>query len=148
MNHRVIKAGAEHIAQICQIDQQSNPSPWSTGIVQRYLDKQAIDICIAGDQICAFTVCQQVTIDAELLLIAVAEDFRRRGLASYMIDGLTQKLIQNGAQRIFLEVRESNTAAIQLYETTGFNQVGIRPNYYPTGNGREDALLYCCELCD
>jgi ribosomal-protein-alanine N-acetyltransferase len=42
---------------------------------------------------------------------------------------------------LFLEVRRSNKNAILLYEKKGFNEVGIRPNYYKTTNGNEDAIL-------
>jgi ribosomal-protein-alanine N-acetyltransferase len=42
---------------------------------------------------------------------------------------------------MFLEVRTSNTSAITLYESIGFNEMGLRPGYYPAQHGREDALL-------
>jgi len=42
---------------------------------------------------------------------------------------------------MFLEVRVSNRNAIRLYESTGFNEMAIRPRYYPAANGREDAML-------
>ena len=50
------------------------------------------------------------------------------------------------AQTMFLEVRPSNLIAYKLYETLGFNEVGIRENYYPAFTGREDALVLAIEL--
>ena len=54
-----------------------------------------------------------------------------------------------GAQRIFLEVRPSNTHAIDLYHDEGFNEIGRRPRYYPAHDGRrEDAIVMAMELLD
>ena len=50
------------------------------------------------------------------------------------------------SERVFLEVRPSNPHAVALYESVGFNEVGRRPNYYPTQRGREDALVMAMEL--
>ena len=47
---------------------------------------------------------------------------------------------------VFLEVRASNAAAIALYDTTGFNEIGRRRNYYPIAVGREDAIVMAKEL--
>ena len=50
------------------------------------------------------------------------------------------------AERMFLEVRPSNTRAVGLYEKLGYAQIGKRKNYYPAGDGREDALVYSIDL--
>ena len=50
------------------------------------------------------------------------------------------------AQSIFLEVRPSNEAAVMLYDSMGFNEIGIRNGYYPAQSGREDALVMALEL--
>jgi len=49
---------------------------------------------------------------------------------------------------VFLEVRPSNAAAIALYHSEGFNEIGRRPRYYPAVIGREDALVMAMELVD
>ena len=48
---------------------------------------------------------------------------------------------ERGADTLFLEVRDSNKSAIALYLDEGFNQIGVRNDYYPTDKGREDALI-------
>jgi len=53
---------------------------------------------------------------------------------------------ENNVNSAFLEVRPSNTYAVQLYESHGFNEVGIRRNYYPAKRGREDAVIFAKEL--
>jgi [ribosomal protein S18]-alanine N-acetyltransferase len=47
---------------------------------------------------------------------------------------------------LLLEVRPSNSAAIQLYHSVGFNEIGVRKNYYPAPQGREDALMLALHL--
>ena len=143
----IVKAQAHHLPDIAAIDRQSNPSPWSDAVLQRYFAKQAIDACLIDDQCWGFCVYDQVAGEAELLLVAVAAQHRRLGLGTLMINHMLQQLQNCRAERVFLEVRQSNIAAIQLYEGLGFNQVGVRPNYYPAEQGREDALLLCSELC-
>ena len=51
-----------------------------------------------------------------------------------------------GAERVYLEVRPSNPAAIALYHSEGFNEIGRRPRYYPAKDGREDAIVMALEL--
>lgn len=83
--------------------------------------------------------------DADLLNVAVAPEHRRRGIARQLLEFLFRR-IASRADTLFLEVRASNRAAIELYEKLGFNQVGQRPNYYPARGGREDALILALGL--
>jgi len=53
---------------------------------------------------------------------------------------------EKGASMLFLEVRATNTAAINLYTVLGFNEIGYRRGYYPATQGREDAILFAREL--
>ena len=83
--------------------------------------------------------------EAELLNIAVDPAFQGRGVARrFLLEIISH--IKDQAETIFLEVRPSNHQAIHLYESIGFNQVGVRPNYYNSATGREDALLYAMTL--
>ena len=63
-----------------------------------------------------------------------------------MLNHLIEDAREQGARQMFLEVRESNQAAMQMYLNHGFNEVGRRRNYYPTAAGREDALVYGLQL--
>ena len=63
-----------------------------------------------------------------------------------MISHLIKKCIERKTSNLFLEVRRSNKNAILLYEKKGFNEVGIRPNYYKTSDGNEDAILMALSL--
>jgi [ribosomal protein S18]-alanine N-acetyltransferase len=84
-------------------------------------------VCILDDRIAGFAVSRITGPDErELLNLAVAPEYRRRGAGA----GLVRSLTTGTAVCVFLEVRESNRAARVFYKTLGFQDVGLRPEYY------------------
>jgi ribosomal-protein-alanine N-acetyltransferase len=79
--------------------------------------------------------------EAELLRIAVDPAHRGEGLGRRLLEACQGALAGEGVERLFLEVRVSNHAAIQLYRACGWKPCGLRTAYYPDG---EDAALYQC----
>ena len=77
--------------------------------------------------------------EAELLRIAVDPAHRGRGLGRLLLEACQRDLAEEGLVHLFLEVRVSNAAALQLYRTCGWTPCGRRPGYYPDG---EDAVLF------
>ena len=67
--------------------------------------------------------------------------FQRRGLGRALLEQVIDEVEKRGVVTLWLEVRASNVAAIALYESLGFNEATIRRNYYPTVDGREDAII-------
>lgn len=84
--------------------------------------------------------------EAHILNLCVADEFQRRGLGQTLLINMLDEAKVTDVENIFLEVRPSNYAAISLYEQLGFNQIGIRRDYYPTKNGREDAVILAMNL--
>lgn len=76
--------------------------------------------------------------EGDITSVAVAEDYRRRGLAQRLISEL-EELLPEDAEEIFLEVRESNAPATGLYEKCGFERLSVRKNFYD--NPRENAIV-------
>ncbi len=76
--------------------------------------------------------------EAQIMNITVADQYRGRGLAHILIDFAIKTATEKGADNLVLEVRESNTAAISLYEKNGFIRYFVRKKYY---EGLEDAIL-------
>lgn len=76
----------------------------------------------------------------EIENIVVADDRRRRGLGARLLEEIINRARPQGAEVIFLEVRESNQAARSLYEKSGFVPAGLRPRYYR--DPEENALIY------
>lgn len=79
---------------------------------------------------------------AHLLVIAVARSLHRQGLGSVLLDWCEQQARERSLDGVLLEVRPSNTAAVQFYKARGYLQIGLRRGYYPAEKGgREDALV-------
>jgi [ribosomal protein S18]-alanine N-acetyltransferase len=84
-----------------------------------------------------------IACEAELHNIAIHPVNRRSGLGLYLLKYFLNECRSRESRICWLEVRESNQAAIRLYQNNGFKGCGRRPRYYQDG---EDALVYCCDL--
>lgn len=104
---------------------------------ERYLNFQLTQ----NGKMAAFAITQVVLDEATLFNIAVDPDYQRQGLGRALLEHLIDELEKRGVATLWLEVRASNAAAIALYESLGFNEATIRRNYYPTTDGREDAII-------
>ena len=100
----------------------------------------------SGSSVCGFLVALHLDPEWELENIAVVPASRRMGLGKRLLDALLATARETNSNCVFLEVRESNTAARTLYETAGFEQTGRRASYY--ANPPEDAILYRLTLPD
>lgn len=80
--------------------------------------------------------------ESHMLNLSIAREYQRRGFGKEFIEFLIQQAQAKQAQTMLLEVRPSNTAAINCYNSAGFNEIGLRKDYYPAPEGREDALLF------
>ena len=110
--------------------------------------------------VAGFACFRRTGVEAELLNLAVHPAWRRKGLGAQLIARVIHEAVQEageeagqkagarGAVRIFVEVRQSNTAALRLYERFGFVRVGLRANYYPgtPAEPPEDAIMLARNL--
>lgn len=94
----------------------------------------------------AFAVTQVVLDEATLFNIAVHPDFQRQGLGRTLLQALITELGERGVMTLWLEVRASNAKAIALYRSFDFNEVSVRKGYYPSAEGREDAVIMALVL--
>ena len=79
--------------------------------------------------------------EAHLLNLSVAPHWQRQGVGADITRFLVKLARDHAAERIYLEVRPSNAAARALYAGHGFREIGIRRDYYPAPDGREDAVI-------
>ncbi len=79
--------------------------------------------------------------EAHLLNLSIAIPWQRRGFGRMLLEHFVNIARDSDAAQMFLEVRPSNMAARRLYGAFGFRQITFRRGYYPSGRGREDALL-------
>jgi [ribosomal protein S18]-alanine N-acetyltransferase len=100
---------------------------------------EGVDGAVAG-----FAIASITGSESELETIAVASQFQRQGVARGLFERLATLLGERGVQTVFLEVRASNAAALELYRALGFAESGRRRGYY--ADPIEDALVFRIQL--
>jgi len=131
------------------IEQTVQAYPWTRGNFSAALDNGYVCYVAQHDQaISGYAVLMPVLDEAELLTIGVATAHQRQGLGKLILHGMLDIAKAANIQRVFLEVRPANVAAIALYHRSGFGQVGIRKDYYKSANGNADAVVMACELTE
>jgi ribosomal-protein-alanine N-acetyltransferase len=100
----------------------------------------------AGGEIRGYAILMPVLDEAELLNIGVAAGWQRKGLGRAILREMLEEARNKNMRRVFLEVRHSNAAAIALYHSVGFTEIGVRRDYYQNASGSEDAITLACEL--
>ena len=132
----------EDLDAVNAIEQATYDYPWSRGIFHDCLRVgYSCWVLEEGDQVLAYGIMSVGGGEAHILTIVVDEEYRRNGLGRRMLRHLISLARQRGVDGIFLEVRPSNEGAIRLYHSLGFSEIGIRKDYYPSEDGREDALV-------
>ncbi|MEE4295898.1 MAG: ribosomal protein S18-alanine N-acetyltransferase, partial [Wenzhouxiangella sp.] len=139
----VVRAMArEDLPAVTAIEQSAYSFPWSPGIFADCL-RVGYRCHVVEDQgtLCGYAIYSVAVDEAHLLNLCVSPARRRSGFASVLLDHVLRELMLAGVDRVFLEVRPSNKAALRLYAREGFERIGRRPGYYPAEQGREDALV-------
>ena len=98
-------------------------------------------VMLCDGQVIGFAILLVVLDEVTLMDIAISEELRGQGAGKRMLDFVINRCKQLNASSCFLEVRESNLAAHTLYANSGFELLERRKGYYPTKDGREDALM-------
>lgn len=127
---------------VAELESTAYAYPWSEGSFRDSL--RSGDECWLlelNGELAGHGVITTVVDDATVLNIAIHPRYQKRGLGQKMLAHLLDGTRQLGAKNCFLEVRQTNTAALALYARAGFKEVGRRRNYYPADEGREDALV-------
>ena len=131
------------LGSIEQIERRAYPTPWSRSMFASELAKPS-SICLGAfdaetDQLLGYLIISRYVDAWHVMNVAVEPSHRRRGIATALLDRLFELTADDGRRGYTLEVRVSNTHAIQLYERLGFQGRGIRRGYYT--DNREDALI-------
>ena len=124
------------------IEKRAYDYPWTETIFQ---DCLRVGYCCwvmeRDDEIIAYGVMSVAVGESHILNLCVDPEFQSSGLGKMLLSRLLEIAREHNAYMTFLEVRPSNFAAIKLYLNCGFNEIGMRRNYYPAKIGREDALI-------
>ncbi|MDE6710337.1 MAG: ribosomal protein S18-alanine N-acetyltransferase [Oscillospiraceae bacterium] len=146
MSEIIIKKAEQcHVPQIAEIERNSIPQPWSEAAFAAALeDEKAVTLAaFCGDVLCGFITGVYLLDTADIYSVAVSADYRKRGVGKLLLEKFFSTL-PDEVQAVNLEVRESNSPAIKLYEKTGFERVGLRKNFYQ--DPRENAVLMTKKL--
>jgi ribosomal-protein-alanine N-acetyltransferase len=135
------------LEEVAAIEKASYAFPWSQNIFADCLRVgyicRALDL---DDRIIGYGVLSLGPGEAHILNICVRDEYRSVGFGRRLLQHLLESGRAAGASEAFLEVRPSNLAAIRLYQSLGFEQIGVRRGYYQAPDGREDAIVLRREL--
>ncbi|MCU4369044.1 ribosomal protein S18-alanine N-acetyltransferase [Acinetobacter courvalinii] len=134
------------LESVAAIERLVQTHPWNKQQFQESLASYQCTVYEQANQVVGFCILQPVLDEANLLLMAIHPSQQGKGLGYELLDQSIQQLKNNPIQ-IFLEVRESNTTAIRLYEKTGFHQIDVRKNYYPNPDGSREHAVIMVKTC-
>lgn len=129
---------------IAHIESLSFKTPWSKEMILSEI-KEPIShffLAVTQERVVGYFGFLHILDELHILNVAVDPDFRRMGVGKAMMAILKEQLTRLSCRAATLEVRESNSDAIRLYERAGFTLAGVRPHYYMD---KENALIYWLE---
>lgn len=130
------------LAAVADMERSLYAFPWSLGNFRDSLGA-GYDCRVAchREQVIGYAILMVALDEAHLLNIAVAAGWQNRGIGRAFLEFMLGAAREARCQIVYLEVRPTNHAARHLYREAGFQQIAIRPSYYPAHDGREDALF-------
>ncbi|NOT83461.1 MAG: ribosomal protein S18-alanine N-acetyltransferase [Methylococcaceae bacterium] len=144
---RLRKMRSGDLPEVMAIENANYQFPWCEAIFQDCLRvNYSCWVCVEDGKILGFSIVSIAVGEAHILNINVHPDEQKQGVGRKMLLNMIEVARKKNAETIFLEVRPSNLGAIALYDSMGFNEIGIRKGYYQAQNGREDALMLALEL--
>ena len=142
------KMTSEDLPEVMRGELAAYPYPWTLGNFEDCLKNQAYS-CWVLDQNTSFSghlVLSAVVKEAHILNLCVYPQSQRNGWGRKILQEAEIIAQQKQVETCFLEVRPSNKVGIHLYQSAGYNEIGLRKSYYPADNGREDAIVMAKSL--
>ncbi|WP_260259820.1 ribosomal protein S18-alanine N-acetyltransferase [Vibrio intestinalis] len=142
MSLQLIPLAESHLDAVWQIEQAAHTHPWTQSMIRDVNSRGACHhVLFDGEKLVGYFYAQNIVGEVTLLNVAVDPNQQGKGYGKALLDHFLNVCEQAKAESAWLEVRESNQVAFGLYESTGFNEVDRRRNYYPTASGKEDAII-------
>lgn len=139
--YRIRPATIADVAALVVVERACFADPWSANSIHEAIQLETSRAFLAEGpgEIVGYLLARISGQEGEILDLAVLPRARRRGLARGLLDVACESMGSAGVKHVFLEVRESNRAAIALYQGAGYRPIGMRRHYYR--NPSEDALV-------
>jgi ribosomal-protein-alanine N-acetyltransferase len=138
----VVSLDESDLETMGRIEQVAHLYPWSERVFMDCIRSgYYLDGAMQADRLLGFAVIMPILNEWHVLNLCVDPVVHRRGVGRFLMDFVLDQAAKSDVASLWLEVRVGNTAARQLYDTLGFEQVGQRKGYYPAKQGREDALV-------
>ena len=142
MTLRFTSATTADIDEVARLDASAFEFPWSRNDFEGSLKAGHSFLLLRDDEtLLGMAVYMQIFEQSELLTIAVDPNHQGKGYGKLLLNEVIARLAANRAEILFLEVRVSNHRALSLYKGLGFKEISRRKGYYPTHDGREDAIV-------
>ena len=139
--------GPDSGAALAALHREDFVRPWTDGEFEQLIAQDTV-FGFAGLETgkgkagpVGFVLARLAAGEAEILTLAVARSHRREGLGWRLMDAVLRELHAQRAEKLFLEVDETNQAAIALYRRFGFREVSKRPRYYQSAEGEKSGAL-------
>jgi ribosomal-protein-alanine N-acetyltransferase len=134
------------VERVAELEAHAFGSPWEAATFRRLLGRSGAELLVVEvrGELVGYAVLWCILDQGELANIAVDPGWQRRGIGSRLLERVLQRARERGVRDLFLEVRESNGVARELYGRRGFLQIGVRRDYYDSP--REDACVLRLEL--
>ncbi|WP_243726482.1 MULTISPECIES: GNAT family N-acetyltransferase [Halomonas] len=146
----VRRLGPADLTRLAALEQAAGPDPWTPDqLLAALADSDTRVFGIAGEAgLLGHAVVVRLPFEAELQALLVAREARRQGVALRLLAAVIEQARGWHSERVLLEVRAGNAAALALYRRAAFCEDGRRRGYYPAHQGgrREDAVLMSLPL--
>lgn len=138
---------AADLAGVERVEQAAYDYPWSRAVFRDCLLAGYYSLVLEIDhEVSGYAIMSIAAAEAHVLNLCVHPDVRRRGNGRRLLHALLFKAQDAAVKKVFLEVRPSNVAAINLYRSAGFREIGVRPSYYQARDGRENAVVLALDF--
>lgn len=137
---------ASDVAVVAEIENLVQSHPWTKKQFEDSVNTYQVTVIEQQEQVVGFCILQPVLDEANLLLMAVHPSQQGKGMGYQLLEA-SLAMLKNDPVQVFLEVRESNIAAIKLYEKSDFHQIDMRKNYYPKADGSREHAIIMVKAC-
>jgi ribosomal-protein-alanine N-acetyltransferase len=136
----------EDVPAVAAIERNSFSLPWSdTSFLNEIRKEHGISrVAVVGDTVVGYVSAESVLDEGHILNLGVHPEYKKRGIATALVENILEELKLRACRFLYLEVRASNFVAKKLYQGFGFSVVGRRKNYYVAPN--EDAVIMMLEI--